>query len=211
MSTPRRNVPPGTKFNNWTVVREVTPKHGRRFLCRNSTGKHREVELRHLLSGSSKGTFKCGRTIHGMSRTKIFSCWSSMKTRCFNRKSRFYSHYGGRGITVCKRWLKFENFLTDMGSSYSPGLTLDRINVNMGYYKSNCRWIPNPEQQRNRSNHRILVWQGRRYKAFELAVATGVNYSTLLTRLSRGVPVKLAISKQYLRDRSRRRMQNMRH
>lgn len=72
-----------------------------------------------------------------------------MLARCKNTKLREYKYYGGRGIKVCKRWQKFENFLADMGHP-PPGLSLDRINNNRGYYPSNCRWATATQQQQNR-------------------------------------------------------------
>jgi hypothetical protein len=75
-----------------------------------------------------------------------------MKARCNNAQHPNYHHYGGRGIKVCKRWLKFSNFLADMGMP-DKGMTLDRINNDKGYSRSNCRWLTIQEQQLNRSNN----------------------------------------------------------
>lgn len=76
-----------------------------------------------------------------------------MITRCTNERNPAYKNYGGRGITVCKRWLKFENFLADMGLR-PRGLTLDRKDNDRGYCKSNCRWTTWSVQQNNRRNTR---------------------------------------------------------
>ena len=74
--------------------------------------------------------------------------WAGMLTRCRNSKQRCYTNYGGRGITVCKRWLTFKNFLADMGER-PAGLTLDRINNDGNYEPKNCRWATLKEQRNN--------------------------------------------------------------
>jgi len=81
-----------------------------------------------------------------------------MIQRCTNPKCRRYKDYGGRGITVCTRWLKFENFYADMGEC-PPGMTLERKDNNKGYYKANCRWATNKEQGNNKRNNRLLTYK----------------------------------------------------
>lgn len=84
-----------------------------------------------------------------------YRCWQALKNRCSNPKSQDWSYYGGRGITVCDRWLDFENFLYDMGRRPSALHTLDRKNVNKGYYKRNCRWATRRQQSQNRTDNRF--------------------------------------------------------
>lgn len=71
-----------------------------------------------------------------------------MKQRCLNSNHRHYADYGGRGITVCKRWMTFENFLADMGKR-PPYKSLDRANTNGNYCKNNCKWSTDRQQRRN--------------------------------------------------------------
>lgn len=79
-----------------------------------------------------------------------------MKHRCFFASDKDYKNYGGRGITVCERWLVFENFYADMGER-PQGLTLDRINSDGNYEPSNCRWATQAEQTANRRHHNLAI------------------------------------------------------
>lgn len=102
---------------------------------------------------STKQTKSCGcldgGVTHGMKHTKIYNVWAAMIQRCSNPNNKDYTHYGGRGITVCERWLKFENFYTDMGD-IPTRLELDRIDNNSGYSKDNCRWVTHQDNLLNR-------------------------------------------------------------
>lgn len=87
--------------------------------------------------------------IHGMSESIIYHIWNNMKQRCSNPKNTHYTDYGGRGIKVCDNWLDFNNFYEDMGDP-PVGTTLDRIDVNGDYCKSNCRWATDSLQAYNK-------------------------------------------------------------
>lgn len=149
----------GKRFGSWTVVRwlEVRNKlHYFETQCKcGAKGAHYGSDLRSKKK-RGKQCRKCGdkqgavsNTNHGMHDSKIYKVWSSMKSRCSNPNSQFYHRYGGRGIKVCDRWDKFENFYKDMGEP-PEGLTLDRIDNNGNYCKSNCRWVTHKENCHNR-------------------------------------------------------------
>ena len=74
--------------------------------------------------------------------------WRGARERCLNKKHKDYSIYGGKGISMCKRWDLFLNFLEDMGKR-PPNNTLDRIDPNGDYEPSNCRWVDKTTQCRN--------------------------------------------------------------
>lgn len=87
-----------------------------------------------------------------MKQTPTYNSWRGMKQRCLNPNHEHYSRYGGRGITVCKAWLKFENFLEDMGER-PLGKTLERKDNDKGYSKANCCWATRRVQRLNQQPH----------------------------------------------------------
>ena len=97
----------------------------------------------------------------GYSRHPLYSIWQSMRQRCHNPNAENYRFYGARGIAVCERWHDFQSFLEDMENTYpGKGYQIDRINANMNYEKSNCRWLKFSENIR-RANYSRL---GTKYK-----------------------------------------------
>ncbi len=101
---------------------------------------------------------------HGLSRSKIYNIWDAMMQRCYNPKNARYKDYGGRGIRVCNRWRRFENFYSDMGQP-SEGMTLDRKNNDRGYSPRNCKWSTRLEQQRNNRRNVNITYDGKTYCA----------------------------------------------
>lgn len=121
----------------------------------------------------------------GVSRP--YAIWHSMMSRCYNRNNHAFKNYGAKGISVTKRWHKYENFIEDM-SPFPPDLTLDRINGLKGYSKSNCRWATQKQQQRNRLNNKLLTIDGETKCVAEWAEIWGVEQATLRQRIRLGHP-----------------------
>lgn len=146
----------GDVFGRLTIISESYIVNKRRVVdCVCSCGNSRTVRVDGL---KAKSTNSCGCyrldklrekiVTHGATNTKTYGVWEGMVQRCTNPKSYGYKSYGGRGITICERWLGkdgFLNFLSDMGEKPDK-LTLDRIDVNGNYCKDNCHWADSSTQ-----------------------------------------------------------------
>lgn len=117
---------------------------------------------------------------HGNSSRKYRSpeylTWDAMIQRCGNPNTKFYKNYGGRGIKVCRRWHKFENFYRDMGKK-SNGYVIDRIDNNKGYNKSNCRWVSRSTSNRNLRRNIWLRLNGNRILFVDALKQLGIKSS----------------------------------
>ena len=92
-----------------------------------------------------------GKPKHGLSGTRIYKCWADMKQRCTNPRHKWYSHYGGAGITICPEWMQFEPFAEwAFSHGYANDLTIDCIDNNKGYCPENCKWSTQHEQSLNK-------------------------------------------------------------
>ncbi|KKN70022.1 hypothetical protein LCGC14_0434690 [marine sediment metagenome] len=126
---------------------------------------------------------------HGKSGTQLYKIWGYMMTRCCNKNSSNYKHYGGRGIEVCKRWLKFENFYKDMHNSYEVShsnfgkVTIDRVDNNKRYSLSNCRWTTQREQNRNKRSNLWHTYNGVSLILADWAKIFKIPLSTLWERI----------------------------
>ena len=195
----------GKTFGRLTVV-EKTDKRGSSgavfWKCLCICGKTKDVSSSCLRTNQTKS---CGcwfldiasqkgkaKKVHGKTGTRIYRIWSNMKSRCNSKTNKKYSIYGARGIKVCERWEKFENFYEDMGDA-PDNMTLDRIDVNGNYEISNCRWATQKEQQNNRRNNLILEYDSKKYTLQQLCDYLGKNSDKVQQRLKRGDSLEKAL------------------
>lgn len=132
-------------------------------------------------------------TKHGQEGSLTYTVWAQMKARCLNQKHKSYKDYGARGITVCERWMLFENFFDDMGEK-PDGLSLDRKDNSLGYYKDNCRWADDMEQNNNRRSSRILEHEGQKKSVAEWARIYGISPISIRSRLKLNWDVHKALT-----------------
>jgi hypothetical protein len=190
---------PGDRFGRLTLISEVPGQavrpSQRRWSCLCTCGETTSTPaLNSLRSGA---TNSCGclhrekaaealiarSTTHGLRDHPLYHTWNGMVQRCTNPEYPNYHNYGGRGVTLCRRWLEPANFIADMGHGYSPGLTLDRVDNSLGYSPENCRWATMAEQNRNKRNNHLVAYRGSNLVLKAAANLAGLNYSTVRRRL----------------------------
>lgn len=192
----------GERFGRLVAVRREENKvsqNGKirsRWLCKCDCGNEKIVLLDDLKSGRTKS---CGclsdenrrrvNTKHGMTGTRIYAEWLSMKARCYNKETKSYSRYGGRGISVCKEWkddfMAFHDWAVCNG--YNDDLTIERKDVNGNYCPENCCWITAKEQARNRrTTLKIKDEKGNEKYAMDIAKENGIRMSVVIARKNRG-------------------------
>lgn len=117
---------------------------------------------------------------------EIDSIYWGMRKRCYSPHNKSYKHYGEKGIKVCDEWLadKMSFYKWAMSNGYQPGLSLDRIDNSKGYSPDNCRWATHKQQQNNKTNNRLVDYQGKTYTVSELADYLGLPYDALLQRIN---------------------------
>lgn len=186
----------GQTFTRLTVIKQVgSRKNQVLWLCKCECGNEKTAITRAL---TSKHTQSCGclptsRPTHGMSKSKFYRVWRSMKLRGIPNAFQAES-YKAKNITLCDRWMTFENFYEDMFPTYRHGLTLERINNNGGYEPGNCKWATLAEQSRNKSDNVFYDLSGRSQILPDWCDEYGINISTVRARLRKGRDLATALT-----------------
>lgn len=201
----------GSRFGRWLVIDRAASrfygrKEQRRWQCRCECGIERDVSELSLKNGSSIscGCYNRERSIAKHTRhgevlggrpTPEYHTWQAMLERCRNPRNKRYADYGGRGISVCERWLSFENFLSDMGRRPSARHSLDREKNELGYSPENCRWALPHTQMTNRRNTRFVEIGGQLIPLADLAKQYEIPANTLRFRILKGWDLQEALTK----------------
>lgn len=153
----------GQKFRRLTVLAAPSRRKGERQLwtCRCDCGNIRNFVAKNVKKNHTKscGCLKNAPT-HGLSGSPEYHVWEAMVARCTNPKCPEFPNYGGRGVTICERWRKFESFYAEMGPRPTSKHSIDRINNEGDYEVANCHWTTRDKQNRNKRNNHFLTLNG---------------------------------------------------
>ena len=177
------------------------------WLCRCDCGREKHLSGHDLVDGKIMScgcqrrnlTFLAGPGTHGMRGSRTYRIWQAMLTRCRNPNIPQAKNYSGRGITVCERWLTFDNFLTDMGEAPAKH-SIDRIDNNGNYEPTNCRWATSDQQMNNTRSNVFIEYQGLRLTRRQWERQLGLRPATIRDRLRRGLTVTEALKPLESRD-----------
>ena len=172
----------------FTSTRVMTQVLARCLRCGTTHTMLEQNAVKHNLRGSVYCSHCITDRFHHLTDTRIYRIWRGVKCRCNGTShDRDRRNYGGRGVTYCERWEKFENFYADMREGYADNLTIERIDVNGPYCKENCRWASHLEQQSNKRNNRVISYQGEQIHLAEFCRRIGMNRGKVTAYLNRGL------------------------
>jgi hypothetical protein len=192
----------GKKFGRLLVLSREGSNNRRQatWNCLCDCGKEYIVSTNALTTGN---TTSCGCyvlekvTKHGFSNHPLFNIWKQMKARCYNKNNESYHNYGKRNIRVSKSWYhSFEQFVEDMGERPSKYHSIERIDNDKGYCKSNCRWATAKEQAHNRRQNVFLTYKGETLTMSQWAKRTGIPFKRIQQRNANGWPVHRVLDKK---------------
>lgn len=190
----------GQRFGRLIVIQRANHTGSSAYwLCRCDCGNTIVIQGGSLRRGSTKS---CGclkkdvTTIHSGRKTRLYSIWDNMKSRCNNPNKDSYRNYGGRGIKVCPEWLHDFSAFRDwaLSNGYDDDLTLDRIDNDKGYTPENCRWETRSNQNRNQRKNYMITYNGATKTLEEWASIYEIASGTLYSRIQRGWNIEKALN-----------------
>ncbi len=198
----------GVRYGRLLVLArdEASTSREARWLVRCDCGVEKSILGRHMRRGLIRScgciTKNHGHTSGGVGSPE-FQSWSAMIARCTNPNSRAWRRYGGRGITICKKWTdSFADFLADMGPRPSLQYSLDRYpNADGNYEPGNCRWATDQQQGENRSTNRFVNVGGEMVTVSEAARRAGRGVMLVHKRLAAGWTIERALEEPPSRRR----------
>lgn len=193
----------GKKFARLTVLKFDKVLNGRkRWMFKCDCGTIKSIEGKSVIESHTRScgcllrevTAKMNKSHGGCSNGKRepeYNVYMCIIDRCENPNNSSYKHYGGKGITICKRWRdSYANFIEDMGTrpkqTKPRQYSIERVNPDKGYYPSNCKWATYTEQANNRSNNTRITFEGENLTLAQWSRKTGIRYGLLLRRISDG-------------------------
>lgn len=198
----------GQRFGRLTVISraENTAQGQARWLCECDCGKRKKVNGQHLRNGS---VVSCGcsraekaskraverNTTHGLRHTRLYRIYRCMLFRCYNSSHKYYSRYGGRGISICDEWKNDFSLFAEwaLKNGYNDTLSIDRIDVNGNYEPNNCRWVTNKVQSENRTDNIIYEVNGKSAALSYWCDFYSKKYATVYSRLKSGWTIEEAL------------------
>ena len=181
----------GEKYGRLTVTRMIVGKVNGQCLLEASCecGAIKIYTRGNLARGNTKscGCFRRefvmeSKTTHGKTGSREYRIWTNMKERCNRPSCDSFKYYGARGISVCKRWMKFHNFYEDMGDC-PTGMSIERMNSNDNYRPENCKWATSSEQAITKRNAKLIEHNGEILTVCQLARRLGIHHSTFIDAL----------------------------
>lgn len=201
--------PADSRLTAISFKESVLKTHGkyRVVYCICSCGKHKDCLVVNLRSGEVKS---CGcakhnnrnHDTHGLSKHPLYRVWAQMNSRCKYKGQTSFKNYGGRGISVCKKWRgDFKAFYDwAISNGWKRGLQIDRRRNNGNYTPSNCRIVTKSQNARNKRNTTFLEFGGKRLSIADWADLLGLYYSLIMYRYRAGWPIEDILSKNIFKS-----------
>jgi hypothetical protein len=191
----------GIKYGRLTVIRrsQSNSKTGNAmWICECDCGNIVTVIGSKLRSGYTKscGCLRISNIAQGHSRERIYVTWKGMHQRCCNPDHDKYKWYGEKGITICDEWHDFIVFREwAFKNGYTDNLTIDRINPDDNYNSNNCQWVDMKYQANNRTNNRIIEYEGKEYSVAQFADMLTVPYHTVRNQMRLGWSIEKIVNR----------------